>query len=474
MGNKLALSCAAVVALCALVGEGVLVQRKEVRVMTDAEWTKYSKAVLLLKNNKTNAGKSNSFDDFANFHASLFNKGIHNGPQFLPWHRAFLVEYESALQKIAKDNTIFVPYWDWTLDAGKLASSPSFTDKRFGGPSPKAGACITTGSFVTFNPCIDRLTKFDGPGFDVVDVVNAYGGARGSAQYDTMRAGVEGVHNMLHVWVGGKMNSGTSPADPIFYSHHAFIDKIWLDWQKNEAQNARAYSGKLSDKLVGYPTKNVSQFMTSAGYLGKSIITGKSGLRAGELPAEGELPAADNSTSEEDAPDDSQVPLLVPQGIQFGVSSASGMADTKSALMQLNRNVLLNLPRACPAPNEMPADAMPMFNTAEFRAAVAFSRARVRAGTVCQGEGDTCLCLSAVRSAIQGDPITVDDAALGSPALPAGAIGGIVAAVVVVGAVLAAVVHKRRAAAQNQQPAVQMTNLQSHSAEAQNPHYGRT
>jgi hypothetical protein len=469
MGNKLALSCAAVVALCALAGEGVLVPRKEVRAMTDAEWTKYANAVLLLKKNKTKTG--NTFDDFAQFHSSLFNKGIHTGPQFLPWHRAFLIEYESALQAIAKDTTIYVPYWDWTLDAGKLSKSPAFTAKRFGGPSPKAGACITTGSFVTFSPCVNRLTAFKGNGFDVVDVVNAYSGARGKDQYDTMRAGVEGVHNMIHVWVGGNMNSGASPADPIFYSHHAFIDKIWLDWQKNDTLNKEAYSGLLEDKLVGYTTKTVRQFMSSGGYLGTSIITGRSGLRAGELPAEGELPAADNNTSAEDAPDDSQVPLVVPQGIQFGVSSASGMADLKAALMQLNRNVLRQLPRACPAPDEMPADAMPMFNTEEFRRAVAFSNDRVRAGLV--GEGDSCLSLSAVRSAVQGDPITVDDAALSSPALSAGAIGGIVAAVLVVGAVLAAVLHKRRAAAQNQQPAVQMANVQSHSAESQNPHYGR-
>ncbi len=87
-----------------------------------------------------------------------------------------------------------------------------------------------------------------GAGFDAVDVVNAYGGARGSAQCGTMRAGVEGVHNMIHVWVGGNMNSGASPADPIFYWHHAFIDEVWLDWQKNETQNQLAYSGNLQEK----------------------------------------------------------------------------------------------------------------------------------------------------------------------------------------------------------------------------------
>ena len=38
-------------------------------------------------------------------------------------------------------------------------------------------------------------------------------------------------HNRLHVLVGGTMVTSASPADPLFWLHHAFIDKIWADWQ---------------------------------------------------------------------------------------------------------------------------------------------------------------------------------------------------------------------------------------------------
>jgi hypothetical protein len=27
------------------------------------------------------------------------------------------------------------------------------------------------------------------------------------------------------------MGTSASPADPLFWLHHAFIDKIWADWQ---------------------------------------------------------------------------------------------------------------------------------------------------------------------------------------------------------------------------------------------------
>jgi hypothetical protein len=33
--------------------------------------------------------------------------------RFLPWHRAYLYEFEQNLQDFAKD--IMVPYWDWTM-----------------------------------------------------------------------------------------------------------------------------------------------------------------------------------------------------------------------------------------------------------------------------------------------------------------------------------------------------------------------
>jgi len=33
--------------------------------------------------------------------------------RFLPWHRAYLYEFEQNLQDFAKDIT--VPYWDWTM-----------------------------------------------------------------------------------------------------------------------------------------------------------------------------------------------------------------------------------------------------------------------------------------------------------------------------------------------------------------------
>jgi tyrosinase len=39
------------------------------------------------------------------------------------------------------------------------------------------------------------------------------------------------LHNLVHVWDGGFMNSMESPLDPIFWLHHSFVDRIWFEWQ---------------------------------------------------------------------------------------------------------------------------------------------------------------------------------------------------------------------------------------------------
>jgi tyrosinase len=42
----------------------------------------------------------------------------------------------------------------------------------------------------------------------------------------------EGIHNSVHGWVGGAMSAVPVAAyDPIFWAHHAMIDRLWYLWQ---------------------------------------------------------------------------------------------------------------------------------------------------------------------------------------------------------------------------------------------------
>lgn len=40
------------------------------------------------------------------------------------------------------------------------------------------------------------------------------------------------LHNRVHRWVGGQMGVvPTAPNDPVFFLHHANVDRIWAVWQ---------------------------------------------------------------------------------------------------------------------------------------------------------------------------------------------------------------------------------------------------
>lgn len=53
------------------------------------------------------------------------------------------------------------------------------------------------------------------------------------------------VHDYFHFNVGGDLRSiPSSPSDPIFYLHHAFVDKLWWDWQQYDPTNRlQQYNG---------------------------------------------------------------------------------------------------------------------------------------------------------------------------------------------------------------------------------------
>lgn len=43
---------------------------------------------------------------------------------------------------------------------------------------------------------------------------------------------LEGIHSSVHVWVGGAMTLISVAAyDPLFWAHHAMIDRLWYLWQ---------------------------------------------------------------------------------------------------------------------------------------------------------------------------------------------------------------------------------------------------
>lgn len=75
--------------------------------------------------------------------------------------------------------------------------------------------------------------------FAILPDAAAVAGVMANGTFNTFAPALEGVHNSGHVWVGGSMSSiPTAPTDPVFWMHHAEIDRIWAEWQAaNPGQN---------------------------------------------------------------------------------------------------------------------------------------------------------------------------------------------------------------------------------------------
>lgn len=234
--------------------------RRNQRNLTSEQRARFVRAVLRLK-------RSGGYEKYVSLHMKYFaadgESGLrmaHMAPTFFPWHRQFLLTFEHELQSY--DPGVTIPYWDWTAD--RSADSPLWAADFMGGTGRDSDGQVTTGPFahragawpihvgVTTVPYLTR--RIGRPSRPIVLPTAAeLDGALRTAAYDTspwnsaprtpgFRNKIEGwtvsasaggyLHNRVHQWVGGHMIGGSSPNDPVFWLHHAFIDLIWARWQR--------------------------------------------------------------------------------------------------------------------------------------------------------------------------------------------------------------------------------------------------
>jgi hypothetical protein len=140
---------------------------------------------------------------------------------------------------------VTLPWWDWTLRLRRAIGIPQiFADRTAGdGPNPLAAFPI---NLPNTNPPLTRNTGRDpgSPGElpsqdDVDDVL-------GRTDWDDFADALEDVHDRVHGWVPGDMgNIGSAAFDPIVWSYHAMIDRLWWLWPtQNGNSNINATAGR--------------------------------------------------------------------------------------------------------------------------------------------------------------------------------------------------------------------------------------
>lgn len=156
----------------------------------------------------------------------------HGTPLFAVWHRPYLYLFEKALQDQVPGVTL--PYWDWTAAEAQSNGLPkAYTDENYADASGQSKA----------NPLFQADIKFTGSEFSQTTrdpgslstlktlsklVVNA----QMKTSYVSYSAALENPHNGLHGFVSGTMGViPYSAYDPIFWAHHANVDRLFGAWQ---------------------------------------------------------------------------------------------------------------------------------------------------------------------------------------------------------------------------------------------------
>ncbi|KAJ2725482.1 hypothetical protein GGI07_001238 [Coemansia sp. Benny D115] len=238
-------------------------QRPEIRSLAPQERMRFFRALNQLRAN-------GELDRLSKLHVDNAD-AIHGHPVFLAFHRVFVHDFASALNKV--DPGVTVPYWDWSLDATNPIASELFTSDYFGGNGAGPQNCVQNGPFANWQMNIESphclARKFNqgeaiSPFWPPEAILSMQ---KTCTQYGALSSGIEnGCHGAVHLGISGDMSSMYAPNDPFFFLHHGMVDKLWYDWQLMEPNsrfqlydnvNYNDPSVSADDMIPGYPGMRV-------------------------------------------------------------------------------------------------------------------------------------------------------------------------------------------------------------------------
>ncbi|KAF9696441.1 hypothetical protein EKO04_005173 [Ascochyta lentis] len=247
------------------------VVRQEWRSLKAADRNAYIDAIHCLASKPSILGLNTTrLDDFAYVHNAI-RIDIHFVASFLPWHRYFLHTYEQALKDCGYGGV--AAYWDWTLDSTDPASS-SIWDANTGlggdGSPNKTEVvglstmrCVVDGPFNNLRPsymsdsfaphCLSRSfndgTEKPGKMLGINYSPESVATIHALSNYNEFRQQLESIpHGAIHASTGGDMSPPTAPNDPLFFLHHAQVDRLWYLWQQEDPEKRTFEFGGIRTK----------------------------------------------------------------------------------------------------------------------------------------------------------------------------------------------------------------------------------
>ncbi|KAI3718879.1 hypothetical protein L6452_19764 [Arctium lappa] len=178
---------------------------------------------------------------------------VHGSWLFLPFHRHYLYFFEKICGKLIDDPNFAIPFWNWDAPDGMIIPDiytnkksplydplrdgkhqpPSLVDLDFNGVDENLSRSkqVSTNLTIMYRQMVSSAktaSLFMGSPYRAGDEPNPGGGTLESTP-----------HGPVHIWTGDSTqpngenmgNFYSAARDPIFYGHHANVDRMWSVWK---------------------------------------------------------------------------------------------------------------------------------------------------------------------------------------------------------------------------------------------------
>jgi tyrosinase len=209
----------------------------------------------------------------------------HESWHFLTWHRVYVHHFERIMRdeivKLGGPSDWALPFWNYSddsrPDARRLPPAFRSTNLPDGTPNPlrvEARAVgINTGSPIA-KDAVDTTEAFGQTGFTLA-FVGGFGGRSARVGHHTGTGGgvLERIpHGVVHVEVGGRppgpvgwmSRFETAAQDPMFWLHHANIDRLWEAWLRARPTNRNPADAAWLNASFTFGSGTTTTILTTA------------------------------------------------------------------------------------------------------------------------------------------------------------------------------------------------------------------
>jgi tyrosinase len=261
---------------------GTVRVRKNIYTLTPAEITSLRNGVAAMKGRANTDPTSWIYQ--AKMHAldsgpalPLQDQCQHRRFFFASWHRMYIYYFERILRKASGDNALNLPYWNYTDVPAQAVLPEAFrlpansSNSLYDGtrnPVYNGGAALPAAD-VSYTDAFNQ-TAFYVP-LPGTSGAASFGGLESLAPAHFPSSSGSGAverspHNNVHNDVGGNMAQGESPRDPIFWLHHANIDRLWKRWIAlgNGRENPTAHAGWMNQTFTFFDENGAQVSLTGS------------------------------------------------------------------------------------------------------------------------------------------------------------------------------------------------------------------